>query len=57
MPHLRKSLRKSPIKKSSSKMNLLNFSKNELLENLTITETNQYPIHIKLYNAIIITYK
>jgi hypothetical protein len=40
---------KSP-KVKSSKMNEINFSKYELLKNLTVTDTKKYPIIIKLYN-------
>ena len=52
-----KSKRKSPKKsskvkspKKSSKMNEINFSKYELLKDLTVTDTKKYPISIKLYN-------
>ena len=53
-PKVKKSKMESP-KVKSPKMNLINFSKDELLRNLTITngdDTNiiKYPIKIKLYN-------
>jgi len=59
----RKSNRKSPMKshmksprksnRKSSKMNLMNFSKNEILENLIISNTDEYPIYVKLNNKIV----